>query len=160
MLLTGFRRMEVLTLERAWIDAEAPCVRSPRTKSGAQIRAIGQSALNLLVSQSGDAKTPFVFPSELGNGHFVGAVRILQRLCQSAKLEGGDVASFAELISRAGGFGDRASRRTSICGFAMKLSKFSAVGKLWRSAVAMLSAPFSSLAPYITAPRRQAQWAR
>lgn len=87
MLLTGFRRMEVLTLERAWIDAEAPCVRFPRTKSGAQIRAIGQSALNLLVSQSGDPKTPFVFPSEVGNGHFVGAVRVLQRLCQTAKLE-------------------------------------------------------------------------
>ena len=32
MLLTGFRRMEVLTLERAWIDPEAPCVRFPKTK--------------------------------------------------------------------------------------------------------------------------------
>jgi len=44
MLLTGFRRMEVLTLKRAWIDAEAPCVRFPKTKSGAQLRAIGQPA--------------------------------------------------------------------------------------------------------------------
>ncbi|MGH7120657.1 MAG: hypothetical protein ACREFP_16995 [Acetobacteraceae bacterium] len=41
MLLTGFRRMEVLTLERAWIDPQAPCVRFPTTKSGAQLRAIG-----------------------------------------------------------------------------------------------------------------------
>jgi hypothetical protein len=33
MLLTGFRRMEILTLERAWIDPEAPCVRFPTTKA-------------------------------------------------------------------------------------------------------------------------------
>jgi hypothetical protein len=37
MLLTGFRRMEVLTLERAWIDPEAPCVRFPKTKSLSRI---------------------------------------------------------------------------------------------------------------------------
>jgi integrase len=46
MLLTGFRRMEVLTLERAWIDPDAPCVRFPTTKSGAQIRAISQPRLS------------------------------------------------------------------------------------------------------------------
>lgn len=86
MLLTGFRRMEVLTLERAWIDPEAPCVRFPRTKSGAQLRAIGQSALKLLARQSGDAENPYVFPSEVGNGHFVGVVRVLQRVCSAAKL--------------------------------------------------------------------------
>jgi integrase len=89
MLLTGFRRMEVLTLERAWIDANAPCVRFPTTKSGAQLRAIGQPALTLLLAQpvavGGD--NPYVFPSEIGNGHFVGVVRVLQRLCLTAKLE-------------------------------------------------------------------------
>lgn len=88
LLLTGFRRMEALTLESAWIDSEAPCVRFPRTKSGAQLRAIGQSALKLLLAQpSGDVENPYVFPSEIGNGHFVGAVRVLQRLCLAAKLE-------------------------------------------------------------------------
>lgn len=87
MLLTGFRRMEVLTLERTWIDPEAPCIRFPRTKSGAQLRAIGQPALKLLIEQSGDDENPFVFPSEVGQGHFVGAVRVLQRLCLAGKLE-------------------------------------------------------------------------
>ena len=88
MLLTGFRRMEVLTLERAWIDPEAPCVRFPTTKSGAQLRAIGRPALKLLLAQpSGDADSPYVFPSERGDGHFVGVVRVLQRLCLAAKLE-------------------------------------------------------------------------
>jgi integrase len=88
MLLTGFRRMEVLTLERTWIDPEAPCVRFPWTKSGAQLRAIGQPALKLLLTQpSGGAENSYVFPSEVGNGHFVGAVRVLQRLCLAADLE-------------------------------------------------------------------------
>ncbi len=88
MLLTGFRRMEVLTLERAWIDPEASCVRFPTTKSGAQLRAIGRPALKLLLEQpSSDAETAYVFPSELGDGHFVGVVRVLQRLCLTAKLE-------------------------------------------------------------------------
>ena len=88
MLLTGFRRMEVLTLERTWIDPEAPCVRFPTTKSGAQLRAVGQPALKLLLAQpSGGEENPYVFPSETGDGHFVGVVRVLQRLCQAAKLE-------------------------------------------------------------------------
>jgi integrase len=88
MLLTGFRRMEVLTLERAWIDPDAPCVRFPTTKSGAQIRAIGQPALKLLLSQpSGQHESPYVFPAEVGDGHFVGVVRVLQRLCLAAKLK-------------------------------------------------------------------------
>ena len=88
MLLTGFRRMEVLTLERAWIDPEAPCVRFPTTKSGAQLRAVGQPALKLLLAQSsGGEENPYVFPSEIGDGHFVGVVRVLQRLCLAAKLE-------------------------------------------------------------------------
>jgi integrase len=87
MLLTGFRRMEALTLERAWIDPEAPCVRFPTTKSGAQLRAIGQPALKLLLAQpSGGGENPYVFPSNIADGHFVGVVRVLQRLCLTAKL--------------------------------------------------------------------------
>ena len=87
MLLTGFRRMEVLTLQRAWIDPEAACVRFPTTKSGAQLRAIGQPALRLLLAQpSSGSENPFVFPAEVGDRHFVGVVRVLQRLCLAAKL--------------------------------------------------------------------------
>jgi integrase len=88
MLLTGFRRMEVLTLERAWVDPEAPCVRFPTTKSGARLRAIGRPALKLLLAQRSSGKeNPYVFPSETGDGHFVGVVRVLQRLCLTAKLK-------------------------------------------------------------------------
>lgn len=87
MLLTGFRRMEVLALERAWVDAASSCVRFPTTKSGAQLRAIGGVASKLLAQQTVDPENPYVFPSEIGEGHFVGLVRVLQRLCFTAKLD-------------------------------------------------------------------------
>jgi integrase len=87
MLLTGFRRMEVLALERAWVDAASSCVRFPTTKSGAQVRAIGGAAGKLLAQQILDRENPYVFPSEIAEGHFVGLVRVLQRLCVTAKLD-------------------------------------------------------------------------
>ena len=63
-------------------------MRFPTTKSGAQLRAVGQPALKLLLAQpSGGEENPYVFPSENGDGHFVGVVRVLQRLCLAAKLE-------------------------------------------------------------------------
>lgn len=69
-------------------NAEAQCVRFPTTKSGAQLRAIGRPALELLQAQptSADAGA-YVFPAEVGGGHFVGIVRVLQRLCMTAKLD-------------------------------------------------------------------------
>lgn len=86
MLLTGFRRMEVLALERSWIDVDGSCVRFPTTKSGAQLRVIGKPALRLVLTQR-ESESRYVFPGEVGNGYFVGAVRVLQRLCHAAKLE-------------------------------------------------------------------------
>ena len=63
-------------------------MRFPTTKSGAQLRAIGQPALKLLLGQpSGQNENPYVFPTEVGDGHFVGVVRVLQRLCLAAKLK-------------------------------------------------------------------------
>ena len=87
MLLTGFRRMEVLALERTWIDAGSSCVRFPKTKGGAQIRAIGNAALKLLQRQPVLSGSHYAFPSEVGDGHFVGVVRVLQRLCAASKLD-------------------------------------------------------------------------
>lgn len=88
MLLTGFRRMEVLALQRAWIDQESHCIRFPTTKSGAQLRAVGRPALKLLLAQSSDdGNNPFVFPGGVGEAHFIGIVRVLQRLCVTAELE-------------------------------------------------------------------------
>ncbi|GIK82744.1 MAG: integrase [Alphaproteobacteria bacterium] len=85
LLLTGFRRMEGLGLQRTWLDEEECAIRFPDTKSGAQIRVIGQAAIDLLVDQP-KTKSPFFFPADWGEGHFIGVVRVLDRVCQKAGL--------------------------------------------------------------------------
>jgi len=86
LLLTGFRRMEVLGLERTWLDEEEGAIRFPDTKSGAQTRVIGLAAIDLLLDQP-KTKSPFFFPADWGDGHFVGVVRVLDRVCEKARLE-------------------------------------------------------------------------
>lgn len=86
LLLTGFRRMEGLGLERAWLDKEEGAIRFPDTKSGAQIRIIGQAAVDLLLTQP-KTKSPFFFPADWGDGHFIGLVRVFDRVCKRVGLE-------------------------------------------------------------------------
>jgi len=85
LLLTGFRRMEGLGVQRPWLDEDEGAVRFPDTKSGAQTRVIGQAAVNLLLAQP-QTKSPFFFPADWGDGHFIGVVRVLDRICERAKL--------------------------------------------------------------------------
>lgn len=85
LLLTGFRRMEALGLQRIWLDEEECTIRFPDTKSGAQVRVIGQAAIDLLLDQP-KTKSPFFFPADWGEGHFIGVVRVLDRVCQKAGL--------------------------------------------------------------------------
>ena len=88
LLLTGFRRQEGLGLERTWVDAENRCVRFPDTKSGAQIRVVGQAAMDLIAGQPVRGGSAYVFPADWGDGHFTAAVGTLERLCADAKLDG------------------------------------------------------------------------
>lgn len=87
MLLSGFRRMEVLGLEHSWVSRRDHCVRLPDTKSGAQIRVIGEAAMTCVETAPRREGSPFVFPADWGDGHFVGAVRVLDRVCATAKLK-------------------------------------------------------------------------
>ncbi len=87
MLLTGFRRMEVLAMRKAWIEPDDNCVAFPDTKSGAQMRAAGDAAITELLSQGQRSSSPFVFPADWGEGHFIGVVRVLDRVCARAGLE-------------------------------------------------------------------------
>ena len=86
MLLTGFRRMEVLGLRAEWIDQEGNFIAFPDTKSGAQVRVVGDAAMGHLLRQAQTGKSPFVFPADWGDGHFVGVVRVLDRVCARAGL--------------------------------------------------------------------------
>jgi integrase len=85
LLLTGFRRMEGLGMERTWLDEEEGAIRFPDTKSGAQTRVIGQAAIDLLLAQP-ETKSSFFFPADWGEGHFIGVVRVLDRVCERARL--------------------------------------------------------------------------
>jgi len=86
LLLTGCRRMEILALPWSWLDAKGRCIRFGDSKSGAQLRAIGAGAVKVFDAQPQSADCPWVFPADLGDGHFVGLPRVLARLCQKAEL--------------------------------------------------------------------------
>ena len=86
LLLTGFRRMECLALQRAWVDAEQRCIRLPDSKTGPQMRVVGQAVIDLILAQPITDGSPYVFPADWGNGHFVGVVRVLERACGAARL--------------------------------------------------------------------------
>jgi integrase len=92
MLLTGFRRLEALGLQRAFVDERKHCARFPDTKSGAQVRVIGQAAIgainDVVPAQRAPESSPYVFPADWGDGHFIGVVRVLARACKRAKLTG------------------------------------------------------------------------
>jgi len=88
LLLTGLRRMEALALPRAWIDARTRCIRFEDTKSGAQLRPIGADAVRLLEAVPQREGMPWVFPADRGDGHFIGLPKVLERMCDKAKLQG------------------------------------------------------------------------
>ncbi len=88
LLLTGCRRMEVLSLPWNWVDTKAKCIRFGDTKSGAQLRPIGQAAIDLLETLPRRDDLPHVMPAERGDGHFIGLPRVLARLCAKGGLDG------------------------------------------------------------------------
>lgn len=88
MLLSGFRRMEALGLHRAWASRKDHCISFPDTKSGAQVRVLGEAAFSCIDAAPSREGSPFVFPADWGDGHFIGVVRVLERVCAKAKLTG------------------------------------------------------------------------
>jgi integrase len=84
--LSGFRRHEALTIERAWL-LEAGGVDFPDTKSGAQVRPLGCAAMDVLRGQPKRGDGKWIFPSDEGEGHFVGVRNVLARVCKRAGLE-------------------------------------------------------------------------
>jgi integrase len=89
LLLTGFRRMEVMGMRREWLDERERSVHFPDTKSGEQVRPIGRAALKALQSVPTRDGCPYVFPSDLkdSHGHFVGVVKVLERIAGRAGLK-------------------------------------------------------------------------
>ncbi|WP_246679968.1 site-specific integrase [Mesorhizobium sp. B1-1-9] len=88
MLLTGFRISEVQGMKRDWLHADQGYVHFPDTKSDGQVRAIGPRAADLAASQPARRNCPYVFPSDIGDGHFTATKSCLARLCAGANIEG------------------------------------------------------------------------
>lgn len=86
LLLSGCRRMEALALPAAWCDPASNCIRFGDTKSGAQVRPIGDAAFAAIAETS--RRNGWVFPTARGTGHFVGLPKVLRRLCDKAELGG------------------------------------------------------------------------
>ena len=86
LALTGFRISEGQGVQRHWLNAGVGYVAFPDTKSDAQIRAIGPSAAKIAASQPARGNNPYVFPSDITDGHFTSAKACLFRLCASVRL--------------------------------------------------------------------------
>jgi integrase len=87
LILTGCRRNEILSLPWEWIDINNRCIRFGDTKTGKQIRPLGQSALRLIESLPSKNVGKWVFPSEIADNHFVGLPRAFDRICARANLK-------------------------------------------------------------------------
>lgn len=88
LLLTGFRISEGQALQRAWVHADRGYVSFPDTKGDAQIRAIGPAAAALVAGRPVQENCPYVFPSDVGEGHFTAAKACLARFCASVGIKG------------------------------------------------------------------------
>ena len=91
LLLTGFRRMEALSLSWDAVDAKGRCITLADSKSGGQVRAVGAAALAALDSIQRSDGSPWVFPAARGDGHFVGLPKALERLYAAAGIESATV---------------------------------------------------------------------
>jgi len=88
LALTGFRISEGQGLQQPWLHADAGYVAFPDTKGDEQIRAIGPSAAKIAASQPIRDNCPYVFPSDITDGHFTAAKACLFRLCASVGIKG------------------------------------------------------------------------
>ncbi len=86
LALTGCRRGEIFGLRKSEVDDHSRCLRLEDTKSGQQVRAIGDAALTIIIGRirSGEDN---VFPAAHGDGHLTDA-KLFRRICDEAKLEG------------------------------------------------------------------------
>lgn len=90
LILTGCRKNEILRLTWKEFDEAESCLRLVDSKTGPQVRVIGAAAVRHIAAQpklnERDERAAWVFPGISGNsGHFVGAPRVLERLCAKAK---------------------------------------------------------------------------
>ena len=92
LLLTGCRRLEILGLKWSQVDLAGNCLRFDDREVGIKtggLRPLGIAATVLLKNQQRAAVgCEWVFPGLGADGHFIGAPKVLDRLCAKAGLDG------------------------------------------------------------------------
>jgi integrase len=86
--LTGCRRDEIAGLKWSEVDFERGLLVLDDTKTGKSVRPLGAAALVLLQSISRVPGTDYVFPAEVGDGHYQGMKRLWERVIKRAGLPG------------------------------------------------------------------------
>lgn len=87
LILSGCRKMEILSLKWHEVDFEFGCLRLDDSKTGQKIVMLGAPALQLLAGLSREDKSPFVFPALRGEGHYVGLPKAWNRIRKRAGLQ-------------------------------------------------------------------------
>ncbi len=86
LALTGCRKGEITNLKKFEIDTNYGCFRFEDTKTGAQNRPIGQSAMDVL-GEVADSESEYVFPAKRGDGALEGK-KVFSGVFAAAKLKG------------------------------------------------------------------------
>jgi integrase len=86
LLLTGGRKMEVLSLKWSFVDFERGYLRLPDSKTGEKVVALGAPALKLLADIP--RLSEWVFPAATGSGHLIGLPRAWENLREWCGLDG------------------------------------------------------------------------
>ena len=81
LVLSGLRLNEGQGVKREWVSDDG-YIAFGDTKTGAQIRIIGKPALKVLRSQPVLEGSPYIFPSDGGQSHFIAADGVLGRICK------------------------------------------------------------------------------
>ncbi|MEZ5896385.1 MAG: site-specific integrase [Parvularculaceae bacterium] len=106
LALTGCRRGEILSLPWGWFDAKNSCIRFGDTKTGAQMRPIGKSAVEFLQSQPRNENIEWIFPAKTDDGYFIGLPRVFERLCARAGIKDASIHTLRHsFASAAAGLG-------------------------------------------------------
>jgi len=87
LLLTGARKIEVLTMKWEDLDLERGIWNLPTSKTGAREVRLSPPAVDLFQELDQFKGNPYVLPAQRGNKHFVGLQKVWERVRTAAGLE-------------------------------------------------------------------------
>jgi len=84
LILTGARKNEILTLQRAWVDTHNRCLRLPDSKTGAKVVHVGAAAMEVIAAIPAVKGNPYLLPGFKGQGHLVDLQAAWERIRDAA----------------------------------------------------------------------------